>query len=133
MQILAFQTGEIVPQPARKRPPEETWDVFKRRFSNCRGLLHSIACRVLGNSEDAELAIQNCWFTASSTLASFDSEGAVRSWLLRVLIDEALTIRRRRPKTSPPQKGENQAPVRREDHKAPYKTVVWKDSTNASV
>jgi DNA-directed RNA polymerase specialized sigma24 family protein len=108
---MAFQTSEIVTQPARKRLPKKTWDVFKRRFSSCRGLLRFIACRVLGNSEDAELAIQNCWLIASRNPASFDSEGAFRSWLLRVLIDEALAIRRRRPKTSPPQKGENQAPV----------------------
>jgi DNA-directed RNA polymerase specialized sigma24 family protein len=57
-------------------------------------LLHFIACRVLGSSEDAELALQNCWFTAWRSPASFDSDGAFRSWLLRVLIDEALILRR---------------------------------------
>jgi DNA-directed RNA polymerase specialized sigma24 family protein len=63
-------------------------------FSRCFGVLHFIACRVLGGPEGADLAIANCWVVASRSAPSFVSEGAFRSWLLRVLIDEALIIRR---------------------------------------
>jgi hypothetical protein len=73
-------------------PAREHSDVFDDWFSRCRMLLHFTACRVLGDPEEAELAVQNCWLTASRNPPTFDREGAFRSWLLRVLIDEASAI-----------------------------------------
>jgi hypothetical protein len=68
---------------------------FDAQFSRCRALLHFIACRVLGGPERAEDAVENCWRTASQDTPKFDYEGAFRSWLLRVLIDEAIAIVRK--------------------------------------
>lgn len=68
---------------------------FRVRFSRSRRLLHLIACRVLQGSERAEEAVRNCFFTARRAAPQFVDEGAFRSWLLRVLIDEALRIRYR--------------------------------------
>ena len=70
--------------------------VFAARFSRCRGLLHFIACRVLGSDERADEAVKNCWRSASRDRPPFEPEGAFRSWLLRILIDEALAILRRK-------------------------------------
>jgi DNA-directed RNA polymerase specialized sigma24 family protein len=67
--------------------------MFNAWFSRCRGALHFTACRVLGGAERAELAVQNCWLKASRSPRTFDREGAFRSWLLRILIDEASTLR----------------------------------------
>jgi hypothetical protein len=69
-----------------------TSEVFDEWFSRCLGPLHFIACRVLGGSEGAEVAVQNCWLSASRNPPTFDREGEFRSWLLRVLIDEASAI-----------------------------------------
>jgi DNA-directed RNA polymerase specialized sigma24 family protein len=66
--------------------------VFHTRFCRCHRLLHFIACRVLGSSERADSAIENCWVRASRNPPRFEYEGAFRSWLVRVLIDEALAI-----------------------------------------
>lgn len=79
--------------------------VFDARFRRCHPVLHSIACRVLGGPEWAEKAIDNCWHTASRHAPRFDHEGEFRSWLLRVLIDEALVLlhenrQTRKPKVS---------------------------------
>jgi len=49
---------------------------------------------VLGDEERVPLAVQNCWRTASRNPPRFEFEGAFRSWLVRVLIDEALAILR---------------------------------------
>jgi RNA polymerase sigma factor (sigma-70 family) len=68
--------------------------VFRTRFRRCHRLLHFIACRVLGSSERVDDAIENCWVRASRNPPRFDYEGAFRSWLVRVLIDEALAILR---------------------------------------
>lgn len=68
---------------------------FHTRFWRCYRLLHFLACRVLGGAEQADDAIENCWLTASRDPPQFEYEGAFRSWLVRVLIDEALAIRQR--------------------------------------
>lgn len=73
--------------------------VFHARFWRCHRLLHFIACRVLGGLERADDAIENCWLTASRNPPRFEYEGAFRSWLLRVLIDEALAILRENQET----------------------------------
>ena len=72
------------------RSPEE----FTYWFSRCCGLLRFTACRMLRSPEKAEAAVENCRRTASRISRTFDREGAFRSWLLRVLIDEALAILR---------------------------------------
>ena len=61
-------------------------------FAWHRSLLSLIAYRVLGNHEDAEEAVQNCLRLASDRAPRFEHEGAFRSWLARILIDEAVTI-----------------------------------------
>ena len=73
---------------------EEQSAIFVRRFLRSYRLLHFIARRVLGNEERAPIAVQNCWRTASHNPPHFEYEGAFRSWLVRVLIDEALAVLR---------------------------------------
>jgi len=68
--------------------------IFVRRFLRSCRLLHFIACCVLGDEERATIAVRNCWRTASRKPPPFEYEGAFRSWLVRVLIDEALAILR---------------------------------------
>jgi len=75
---------------------QEYTTVFEARFSRCRGLLHFIACRVLGSHEGAEDAVKNCWRSASRNPPKFEYEGAFRGWLLRILIDEALALLRKK-------------------------------------
>jgi hypothetical protein len=64
-------------------------DVLLSRY---RPILTLIAYRVLCDDEKAEVAVQNCIRIASDTAPQFDHEGAFRSWLARVLIDEAVII-----------------------------------------
>ena len=61
-------------------------------FARYRSVLSLIAYRVLGNHKDAEEAVQNCLREASDRAPRFEHEGAFRSWLARILIDEAVTI-----------------------------------------
>jgi DNA-directed RNA polymerase specialized sigma24 family protein len=77
-------------------PVLEEPTVFNARFSRCHALLQFIACRVLGGAEGAWDSVQNCWLTASRNPPKFEHEGAFRSWLLRIVFDEALAIRRKK-------------------------------------
>ena len=65
---------------------------FDDWFSRCRNTLHYTAVLILGESEMAEHAVQNCWFKASRNRPIFENEGLFRSWVLRLLIGEALFI-----------------------------------------
>ena len=69
---------------------------FDTRFSRCYGVLHLLACRILGSGEGAEQVIENCRARASQSSLEFEQEGAFRSWLVRILMDEALATRRRK-------------------------------------
>jgi DNA-directed RNA polymerase specialized sigma24 family protein len=51
---------------------------------------------LLGSNEGAEDAVQSAWLTASRNPPRFEHEGAFRSWLLRILIDEAFVVRRKK-------------------------------------
>ncbi len=67
----------------------EALDVLFLRY---RGVLSLVAYRVLGDHNQAEDAVQRCLQSASCNGPRFHNEGVFRSWLVSVLIDEALLI-----------------------------------------
>jgi hypothetical protein len=70
------------------------------RFRRSYRLLHFIACRIFGEPEEAKKAVENCWHSASVRAPRCEYEGAFRSWLVRILIDEALLIPPEKPAKS---------------------------------
>jgi DNA-directed RNA polymerase specialized sigma24 family protein len=90
-------------QGLRSRYSQESLDRLDILFSRYRRVLSMIAYRVLGNHEEAEDAVQNCIRVASDHAPRFDHEGAFRSWLVRVLINEAVAIlyKQRKSTTEP--------------------------------
>jgi DNA-directed RNA polymerase specialized sigma24 family protein len=70
---------------------------FYVRAARYRDTLYFVADRVLGNPEEVAIAVENCLHSAAQQVMAFDCEGAFRSWLVRLAIDEALTILRGRP------------------------------------
>ena len=65
---------------------------FMERLWRYNSLLHFLAYRILGTHEGAGNAVENCRIAASRNQPDFEDEGAFRSWLARILIDEALAI-----------------------------------------
>jgi RNA polymerase sigma-70 factor, ECF subfamily len=74
-------------------------DAFEILFSRYRPILYRLAQRILRNHEESEDAVQNCSLAAFRKLTSFKYEGAFRSWLARILVNEAITILRKRKRT----------------------------------
>ena len=95
---LKLRLNENIPS---SNTPQEHLVVFEDRFSRCCPLLHFLAYRILSSHEEVEKAVQNCRITASRNPPRFEHEGAFRSWLVRVLIDEALAIPRQRKAALP--------------------------------
>ena len=75
---------------------ESDSNIFEDRFARCCRLLHFLAARILGSQDEAGDAVRNCRAAASRNPPSFESEGAFRSWLARILIDEACALLRRK-------------------------------------
>jgi len=74
-------------------------DAFEILFSRYRPILYRLAQRILRNHEESEDAVQNCSLAAFRKMTSFKYEGAFRSWLARILFNEAITILRKRKRT----------------------------------
>jgi DNA-directed RNA polymerase specialized sigma24 family protein len=74
---------------------DENRALFDARFWRSYRLLHFVACRILDDSELAKKAVENCWHSAAARVPHFEYEGAFRGWLARVLIDEALLLRKK--------------------------------------
>jgi len=92
---MSSTIGRILSQPMwESLAPHGHAEMCDVWFARYRELLHSTACRVLGCSEGAALAVQNCWLAVSRKRPRFDREVVFRSWLVRVLINEALAILR---------------------------------------
>jgi DNA-directed RNA polymerase specialized sigma24 family protein len=65
---------------------------FDESFTRCHKTLQYTARLILSGSKMAEYAVQKCRFRASRNPLNFESEGAFHSWILRLLISEALSI-----------------------------------------
>jgi RNA polymerase sigma-70 factor (ECF subfamily) len=74
-------------------------NAFEILFSRYRPILYRLAQRILRNHEESEDAVQNCSLVAFRKMESFKYEGAFRSWLARILVNEAITILRKRERT----------------------------------
>lgn len=65
-------------------------------FSRYYSFLYFLACRVLGGREDAQDVVQNCLLRAFRSLEQFNNDGAFRSWLARILVNEAISFLRKK-------------------------------------
>jgi DNA-directed RNA polymerase specialized sigma24 family protein len=89
------KSGEAKKAKEEKDAQQDKQNLFDLQFSHSCELLHFIARRILNCVEEAEEAVKNCRLTASRNLPGFSSEGAFKSWLVRILIDEATLLRRK--------------------------------------
>lgn len=92
-------------EPDRESRPalqgSDLQSAFELQLSHNHELLYFVACRILNCPEEAEEAVKNCLRSASQNPPDCGSEGAFKSWLVRILIDEAtLLLRRNHPLSS---------------------------------
>jgi len=83
-------------------------------FTRYRRLLYVLAHRMLRNHEEAEDAVQSCLLLAYRNLSNVQCQSSFRSWLVRILINEALGIIRKkkvRPAVAPDLPSSSEEPV----------------------
>jgi len=96
MQALHSQI-EDEPNPAVhtwERKTEELQDVVSRYLP----LFYRRAYRYLGNSHDAEDAVQDALFSAYTHLDQFKGSAKMTTWLTTIVTNSALTYLRKRPR-----------------------------------
>lgn len=64
--------------------------VFERLFSQYYSLMYSIAQSIAG-SAIADEVIQEAWMSALKALPKFEGRSSLKSWLLRIVANEAKT------------------------------------------
>ena len=86
---MKLQLREVVPVLNSSADSRISFYVRAARY---RRLLYFVAHRVVGNPDRALIAVENGLFSAARHVTTFDHEGAFRSWLVRLALDESLAI-----------------------------------------
>ena len=95
MQPLQSQT-EFQPNTA-VQTLERSMEEFQDAVSRHLPMLHRRAYRYLGNSHDAEDAVQDALLSAYKHLDQFKRNARMTTWLISIVRNSALTQLRRRP------------------------------------
>jgi RNA polymerase sigma-70 factor (ECF subfamily) len=72
-------------------------DAFEPLVSRYQRVLFSVAFRLLGEREDARDVTQSAFVKAYEKLRTFDPTHRFFSWIYRIVINESLNLRQRRP------------------------------------
>jgi RNA polymerase sigma-70 factor (ECF subfamily) len=95
MQATAAYIGnEYLDIPASEKETRELQDAFSR----CLPLLHRTAYRYLGNTADAEDAVQDALLSAYKHLDQFRGQAQMSTWLVAIVSNCARMQLRRRPR-----------------------------------
>ena len=73
-------------------------DAFARLIEETSSQVYHIALRILGNTQDAEDALQETYIKAFRSLLEFEGRSSLNTWLYRIVVNEALMIIRRQKK-----------------------------------
>ena len=72
-------------------------EAFEPLVSRYQKVLFNVAYRLLGDREDARDATQTAFVRAFEKLATYDSAHRFFSWIYRIVVNECLNVRERRP------------------------------------
>lgn len=74
---------------------------FDQRVLSLLGVLHSVSYSLLPNPEDQADAVQECVKKALQKRHTLRDAGAMKTWLLRILVNECHNIGRHKQRTVP--------------------------------
>jgi RNA polymerase sigma-70 factor (ECF subfamily) len=77
----------------------ERW-ALERLYQIFHEPVYRLCCRLLGNAEDAEDALQSTFISAFHGIARFGGRSAVRTWLYRIAVRQCADLRRRQSRSN---------------------------------
>ena len=112
-QAVAQETGlSLPPKPAAIA--DEDWQhveallrgslpAFERLYLQHGGRMKSIACNLMGNTSDAEDAVQESFLKVYRSIRSFQGHSSLSTWIYRILVNTCLDLKRKRRRQELPE------------------------------
>ena len=103
---LSEDTGVRIPEPSHVRANPDSDVVaacrggslpaFERLYELYGPRMKSVACNLLGNSADAEDAVQEAFLKVFRSLGDFKGGSALSTWIYRILVNVCYDLMRKR-------------------------------------
>jgi RNA polymerase sigma-70 factor, ECF subfamily len=91
--VVPAATDEVLVAAAKSGDHPAFGELWTRHSNTA----FKMACRIMGNRDDAEDVIQDAWMNAYVHLKTFDGRAKFSTWLTRITINSALmTLRKKR-------------------------------------
>jgi RNA polymerase sigma-70 factor, ECF subfamily len=112
-QAVAQETGlSLPPKPAAIA--DEDWQhveallrgslpAFERLYLQHGGRMKSIAFNLMGNTSDAEDAVQESFLKVYRSIRSFQGHSSLSTWIYRILVNTCLDLKRKRRRQELPE------------------------------
>src|SRR5262245_61212227 len=68
---------------------------FERLYQQHGGRMKSIACNLMGNTSDAEDAVQESFLKVYRNIRSFQGNSSLSTWIYRILVNTCLDLKRK--------------------------------------
>ena len=112
-QAVAQETGLSVP-PKPAAIADEDWQhveallrgslpAFERLYQQHGGRMKSIACNLMGNTSDAEDAVQESFLKVYRSIRSFQGHSSLSTWIYRILVNTCLDLKRKQRRQALPE------------------------------
>jgi RNA polymerase sigma-70 factor (ECF subfamily) len=120
-QAVAQETGlSLPPKPAAIA--DEDWQhveallrgslpAFERLYQQHGGRMKSIACNLMGNTSDAEDAVQESFLKVYRSIRSFQGHSSLSTWIYRILVNTCLDLKRKQRRQELPEPASSQEDI----------------------
>ena len=78
---------------------------FERLYKQHGGRMKSIACNLMGNTSDAEDAVQESFLKVYRSIGSFQGYSSLSTWIYRILVNTCLDLKRKQRRQELPESG----------------------------
>jgi RNA polymerase sigma-70 factor (ECF subfamily) len=84
---------------------------FERLYQQHGGRMKSIACNLMGNTADAEDAVQESFLKVYRSIRSFQGHSSLSTWMYRILVNTCLDLKRKQRRQELPEPAGSQEDV----------------------
>lgn len=84
---------------------------FERLYHQHGGRMKSIACNLMGNTSDAEDAVQESFLKVYRSIRSFQGHSSLSTWMYRILVNTCLDLKRKQRRQELPELAGSQEDV----------------------
>jgi len=76
---------------------------FERLYQQHGGRMKSVACNLMGNTSDAEDAVQESFLKVYRNIRGFQGQSSLSTWIYRILVNTCLDLKRKQRRQELPE------------------------------